>query len=293
MKNTLLVIAILTAFSTSAFAAGCPEGTVTCTVSPQTVGDTTSQANGSVSLANQSNPSSNSNASGVTIVSSPDNRSAITQSPTINSSNTGGNTSSNAIGNHSTNANNSSVGNTSATGGTGGAVSNSGNSTNHNTNSQGQGQVATGGAATGGSASSGSTSSSGGNTQNGGAQTSTQATTQANSVTVTGDTVNYQAQERNPVASAYAAPLVSSNGTCLGSGSGGAQFASFGFSLGGTKVDEGCDARYDAIALRSAGLGVAAIARLCQKPEIEKAMEAAGNRLPEKKKKPAAIAETK
>lgn len=91
-----------------------------------------------------------------------------------------------------------------------------------------------------------------------------------------GDTVVYEAQARNPVATAYAAPLTASNGTCMGSSSAGGQGAAFGLSIGTTWTDNNCDIRYDAEALRAAGLPGAAQARLCQKAEIAKAMDAAG-----------------
>ncbi|MBT2326069.1 hypothetical protein J7E62_27450 [Variovorax paradoxus] len=80
------------------------------------------------------------------------------------------------------------------------------------------------------------------------------------------------AQERDPVATAYAAPLTATNGTCMGSTTGGVQFAGWGASGGSTWTDNNCDIRYDAEALRAAGLHKAAIARLCQKADIEKAM---------------------
>ncbi|MNK79174.1 hypothetical protein D3C87_988360 [compost metagenome] len=91
-----------------------------------------------------------------------------------------------------------------------------------------------------------------------------------------GDVYVAPAQERNPVATAYAAPLTSSNGTCMGSTSGGAQGAALGISFGTTWTDNNCDIRYDAEALRAAGLPDAARARLCQKTEIAAAMDAAG-----------------
>jgi len=203
-----------------------------------------------------------------------------------------------------------------AYGGAGGSVLGSGNSSNINTLGQQQGQAqgqmqaaisnASGGA--GGSASSGSTSSSnsggntlnngsssnsnaasnsGGNTMVGGANVSSQGMT--SSVTIGGDTY-----ERNPVASAWAAPLTSANGTCMGSSSAGGQGVTFGLSIGTTWTDSSCDARYDAISLNSLGQSRAAIARLCQKKEIEDAMKAAGTPCPAKKDKPAAqaLAET-
>jgi hypothetical protein len=89
-------------------------------------------------------------------------------------------------------------------------------------------------------------------------------------VTVQGDQV-----ERQPAATAYAAPLTSSNGTCMGSSSIGAQ-GTLGLSFGTTWTDDSCDMRYDAQALAAVGQSGAAVARLCQKPEIAAAMEAAG-----------------
>lgn len=82
-----------------------------------------------------------------------------------------------------------------------------------------------------------------------------------------------------PAQTAYAAPLTSSNGTCMGSTSFGLQGA-LGASFGTTWTDSGCDARYDAAALREAGRADAAVARLCLKPEIAQAMELAGTPCP-------------
>jgi hypothetical protein len=106
----------------------------------------------------------------------------------------------------------------------------------------------------------------------GGANSNTSNT----NVTVEGDKVTYEAQKRDPVSTAYSAPLTTSNGTCMGSTSAGAQGVGFGVSFGSTWTDTSCDLRYDAEALRAAGLHAAARERLCQKPEIAKAMEAAG-----------------
>lgn len=100
---------------------------------------------------------------------------------------------------------------------------------------------------------------------------SAQAISGGNSMSTT-----VQAQERDPVATAYSAGLAASNGTCLGSASGGVQGAAIGISLASTTKDNGCDVRYDAAALRAAGHGDAADARLCQKPEIAEAFAAAG-----------------
>lgn len=207
---------------------------------------------------------------------------------------TGGNsvaTGGNATGGSATGGSVLGSGNSSSSSG----VIGSGNSSNLNANVQGQaqGQIATGGqggaGGQGGSASAGAVSSSGGNTMIGGSQ-STRTDNQSaasNSVVVEGDT--YEAK-RAPVATAYAAPLTASNGTCQGSTSAGAQGVSFGVSFGSTWKDDSCDMRYDAEALRAAGLPHAAQARLCQKPEIEKAMEAAGTPCP--KVKTSAVATT-
>ena len=121
-------------------------------------------------------------------------------------------------------------------------------------------------------------SSSGGNTQSNAGNNS------SNSVTVNGDTVTYKAQDRDPVSTAYAAPLTASNGTCMGSTSGGIQGIGLGISVGSTWSDSSCDMRYDAEARRAAALPKAAQARLCQKKEIAAAMEAAGTPCPKSDK---------
>lgn len=119
----------------------------------------------------------------------------------------------------------------------------------------------------------------------GGQATATGGTSGGNTITVAvegakGDTYIAPAQERAPVATAYAAPLTASNGTCMGSTSGGGQTGAIGFTFGSTWTDASCDIRYDAEALRAAGLPLAAQARLCQKADIAKAMEAAGTPCP-------------
>lgn len=195
--------------------------------------------------------------------------------------------------------NGSGAGNAQCAGGQGGAGGAGGsataNSTNVNTN------TATGGMSSSTSAggSVGNTSASVGNVSGGrvgntsatvgntiattGAQTQNQSTDNANNasqtVTVQGD--NHQAA-RMPVATAYAAPVTASNGTCMGSTSAGMQGMGAGISFGTTWKDDSCDMRYDAEALRTAGQPLAAIARLCQKPEIAAAMAAAGTPCPDK-----------
>lgn len=92
--------------------------------------------------------------------------------------------------------------------------------------------------------------------------------------------LHMDAQLRDPVSTATAPALAVANGTCMGSTSAGAQGVSFGVSFGGTWVDQGCDARYDAILLTTMGLDKVAQARVCQKPEIAKAMADAGQYCP-------------
>ena len=160
-------------------------------------------------------------------------------------------------------------------GSAGGAVTGSGNSTNANTNLQGQAQ---------GQAIVGSGNST--NRVNTAAAANQSQTNAGNSLTggavsvsvegAKGDVYIAPAQERAPVSTAYAAPLTAANGTCMGSSSAGGQGAALGLSFGTTWTDTNCDIRYDAEALRAAGLIDAARARLCQKPEIKDAMAAAG-----------------
>ena len=141
-------------------------------------------------------------------------------------------------------------------GGRGGSASilGSGNSSNTNVlgqeqgqiQGQAQGQIATSRSNSGGNilsngsssnSSSGATSNSGGNIMTGGANTSTQAN--VTEVHVEGDKVNYEAQKRNPVSTAYA-PNIAPTATCMGSTSAGAQGIGFGVSFGSTWTDENC-----------------------------------------------------
>lgn len=100
---------------------------------------------------------------------------------------------------------------------------------------------------------------------------------QSTSVKVEGDV--YEAA-RIPVATAYAAPLTASNGTCMGSSSAGGQGLNLGLSFGTTWTDDNCDRRYDAQELRAQGLVKAATALMCQKPSIAAAMKEAGTPCP-------------
>lgn len=209
----------------------------------------------------------------------------------------------NATGGSVKNSGNSSNSNTNtATGGSVGNVgNNSGNSTVHNNNSNLQGQLQ-GQTQSSNNSNSSNNSSSNNNSANNSANnssnnssknTATNTNSNANSgnnsknsntasgnttntaVTVQGDNVTYQAA-KIPVATAYAAGLTASNGTCMGSTSAGGQGMTFGFSIGSTWKDSDCNRRYNAQALAAVGQAKAAIALLCQDKDIRKAMEDAG-----------------
>lgn len=162
--------------------------------------------------------------------------------------------------------------------GIGGSVVGSGNSANtnlnantasnrndiHNSQSQGQGQDQTA-VGIGGSAH----SSSGGNSLSG---------TQANgqSVTVTGDTVTYQAQARQPVATAYA-PNIMPTAVCMGSTSVGGQGITFGISVGTSWTDGNCQL-LEQVRTTASVLGDTSTAAqmMCAVPAYAKAREATG-----------------
>lgn len=169
---------------------------------------------------------------------------------------------------------------------TGGSVLGSGNSANQNTNLNGNVNTNGNNNTNLNGVSGVNRSSNTNNVSSSSNSNSAASSNNNNEITIQGDT--YEAQKRNPVSTAYAAPLSAANGTCMGSTSVGAQGVAFGLSVGSTWKDESCDMRYDAEALRAAGLNAAAQARLCQKPEIAKAMEAAGTACPGSKAKTAA-----
>lgn len=60
--------------------------------------------------------------------------------------------------------------------------------------------------------------------------------------------------------------------TCLGSASGGVSAVGFGVTGGSTYKDEDCTARLDSRTLFAMGLKGAAVARLCQRPDIWRSM---------------------
>ncbi len=259
MKKSLLIIAAMAAISTAALASGKGDPHI-----PQTGGPMNYYA-----PVTHNNPV----ATGGT---------GVGVGVGIGQGGNGGNASTGPITN--TNTATGGQGGQGGRGGDGCSVIGSGNSNNTNLNNntqgqqqgqvQGQQQAAIAGASSSSSSSSsaGATSSSGGNTLTGGAHTSTQA----NSVTVTGDTVNYQAQERNPVSSAWA-PGVAPTALCALGVSGGAQGVSFGLSFGKAYIDENCQL-LEQIRATASVLGDRATAAemMCEIPAYKAARARAG-----------------
>ncbi|MFC1721090.1 hypothetical protein ACFLY0_00195 [Patescibacteria group bacterium] len=88
--------------------------------------------------------------------------------------------------------------------------------------------------------------------------------------------ISNEEHRRNPVNSAYAAPLTSSDDTCMGSTTMGGQGMSLGLSFGTTWRDADCVRRKDARILQNMGLTDVAKARLCQSEDNAEAFAAAG-----------------
>jgi hypothetical protein len=89
-----------------------------------------------------------------------------------------------------------------------------------------------------------------------------------------------QNYKRNPVSSAFSAPLAVGSESCMGSSSAGGQGVGFGLSVGTTWHDAKCDRRHDAVTLHNLGKHDAAVALLCQDADISAAMESAGTPCP-------------
>ena len=83
--------------------------------------------------------------------------------------------------------------------------------------------------------------------------------------------VDNRKYRRNPVNSAYAGPLTSSDDTCMGSSTAGGQGMTFGLSLGTTWTDDNCVRRKDARELYNMGYKKAAKALHCQDANIKAA----------------------
>jgi hypothetical protein len=77
--------------------------------------------------------------------------------------------------------------------------------------------------------------------------------------------------------------LTSSNDTCMGSTSGGAAVAGFGFSLGSTWTDKNCTMLKNSRELWNMGMRAASMARMCMDSENREALELTGFTCPTKK----------
>lgn len=89
--------------------------------------------------------------------------------------------------------------------------------------------------------------------------------TASNTVNVGGDV--HEAQRRNPVASAYAAPLAIGGGVCAYTPvSGAGQFVSFGLSGSAAKIDKGCETRATADMFARLGMGYEACLIMVSQP---------------------------
>lgn len=82
---------------------------------------------------------------------------------------------------------------------------------------------------------------------------------------------------RQPVSTAYAAPLTSGLDTCMGSTTAGGQGVAFGLSFGTTWTDKNCVRLKNARELSAMGYQKAAVELLCQDKSVAKAMKAAGH----------------
>jgi hypothetical protein len=156
-----------------------------------------------------------------------------------------------------------------------------------NTNSNNPSLSATGGtsSATGGNAS--ATGGAGGtasaNSRNSNRQAQGQSQRATSSVRSSGNSSNSyvaQAQARNPVSTAFAAPLTAAEDTCMGSSSAGGQGVGFGLSLGTTWHDKDCVRRKNARELYNMHQQKAALALLCQSEDVAQAMTTAGTPCP-------------
>lgn len=176
----------------------------------------------------------------------------------------------------------------SATGGsaTGGSVVNSNTNSADNSSS-----------ATGGSSSADNNGNNNGN--NNSSSSNSQEQSQNQSINNSADTsssnnssqnVNVNTyDERDPVHTAYAAPLTSGEDTCMGSSSLGAQAVSFGVSLGTTWQDDNCQRLKNSRQLVALGYHRAATALMCVDDDVREAMEEAGTPCPSRNDAPAVV----
>lgn len=115
---------------------------------------------------------------------------------------------------------------------------------------------------------------------------------QGQSLTIDSHAV-YQAQERNPVATAVAPAIISSNDTCMGSTSIAGAAASFGFSAGTTWTDENCVMLKNSREMWNMGFKGSALARMCMDPLNKEAFEATGINCPARRDKATAERSTR
>lgn len=90
------------------------------------------------------------------------------------------------------------------------------------------------------------------------------------------DASSTSTQSRRPVNTAYAAPLVAGDDTCMGSTSAGGMGITFGFSFATTWKDSDCVIRKDARFLQNAQRHDIALSLMCSKPSVIAAVKRAG-----------------
>lgn len=176
----------------------------------------------------------------------------------------------------------------SATGGsaTGGSV------TNSNTNSADNSSSATGG-------SSSADNNGNNNGNNNSSSSNSQEQSQNQSINNSADTsssnnssqnVNVNTyDERDPVHTAYAAPLAAGEDTCMGSTSVGAQAVTFGLSFGTTWQDDNCRRLKNSRQLVALGYHRAATALMCVDEDVREAMVEAGTPCPSRNDPPQVV----
>ncbi len=106
-------------------------------------------------------------------------------------------------------------------------------------------------------------------------------------VTQTGDTTSRVIQSGTTtlknVPSVNAAPLTSSNDTCMGSTSGSVNVAGFGAGLGTTWTDQNCKMLKNSRELWNMGMKAAALALMCTDAANREALELTGFKCPTRK----------
>jgi len=111
-------------------------------------------------------------------------------------------------------------------------------------------------------------------------QSQEQSQYQSQSVSDSGNSSVSINNERPPVSTAYSAPLVAGEDTCMGSSSLGGQGVGFGLTIGTTWTDTNCQRLKNSRHLASLGFSRAAVALVCVDEDVQKAMQAAGTPCP-------------